>query len=58
VNPTAKALWMGDLNAAMCTSSEFLPTKSAVIAFMTHHEAHHTGSLSMIWRLLGKQRLV
>ena len=33
-------------------------TKAHVLAMAIAHEAHHTGSLSMIRRLLGKDRLV
>ena len=38
--------------------SEFFPTKASLLAHMTHHEAHHTGSLSMIRQLLGKEKLI
>ena len=37
--------------------SEYFDTKGSVFAFLTHHEAHHTGGLSMTRRLLGKERL-
>jgi len=47
-----------DLEGPPCKHPEHFKSKSAVFAFMTHHEAHHTGALSMIRRLLGKQRLV
>ena len=48
---------LDDLDAPPCISSSFLKTKTQVIVHMTHHESHHTGSLSMIRRLLGKERL-
>lgn len=47
-----------DLEGSPCTDSEYFKTKAAVFAHLTHHEAHHTGALSMIRRLLGKGRLI
>ena len=48
---------LDDLDAPPCIPSSFLKTKSHVIVHMTHHESHHTGCLSLIRRLLGKERL-
>ncbi|MBU1049674.1 DinB family protein, partial [Candidatus Bipolaricaulota bacterium] len=39
-----------DLEAPACVGSGFFKSKGAVISFLTHHEAHHTGALSMIRR--------
>lgn len=47
-----------DLEGPLCTPSTFFNTKASVLAHLTVHEAHHTGALSMIRRLLGKERLV
>jgi uncharacterized damage-inducible protein DinB len=47
-----------DLEGPPCTDSKFFKTKAAVLVHLTHHEAHHTGALSMIRRLLGKERLI
>jgi uncharacterized damage-inducible protein DinB len=47
-----------DLESPPCTPSNFFKTKASVLAHLSHHEAHHTGALSMIRRLLGKDRLL
>jgi uncharacterized damage-inducible protein DinB len=47
-----------DLESPPCTPSNFFKTKASVLAHLSHHEAHHTGTLSMIRRLLGKDRLL
>ncbi len=47
-----------DLEGPPYTSSEYFVSKAAVLTHLTHHEAHHTGVLSMIRRLLGKERLI
>lgn len=47
----------GDLQGPPAVPSEYFATKTAVIVFLTVHEAHHTGTLSMTRRLLGKDRL-
>jgi uncharacterized damage-inducible protein DinB len=46
-----------DLQAPPVRPSEYFDTKASVVAFLTVHEAHHTGALSMTRRLLGKDRL-
>jgi uncharacterized damage-inducible protein DinB len=46
-----------DLQGPPAVPSEYFDSKAAVIAFLTVHEAHHTGALSMTRRLLGKDRL-
>ncbi len=46
-----------DLLGPPSIPSEHFGSKASVLAFLTHHEAHHTGALSMIRRLLGKERL-
>lgn len=47
-----------DLEGPPCTSSNFFKTKASVLVHLSHHEAHHTGALSMIRRVLGKERLI
>jgi len=47
-----------DLEGPPCMPSEYFKTKSAVLVLLTHHEAHHTGALSMIRRALGKDRVI
>ena len=47
-----------DLDGPPCVSSKFFETKGAVLVHLTHHEAHHTGALSLLRRLLGKERVV
>lgn len=47
-----------DLEGPPCTPSNFFKTKASVLVHLSHHEAHHTGTLSMIRRLLGKERLL
>jgi len=47
-----------DLEGPVCMPSEYFKTKSAVLVLLTHHEAHHTGALSMIRRALGKDRVI
>ena len=47
-----------DLAGPPCTPSEYFESKAAVLVHMTHHEAHHTGALSVIRRMLGKDRLI
>ena len=46
-----------DLQGPTAVPSEYFETKASVVAFLTAHEAHHTGALSMTRRLLGKGRL-
>lgn len=45
-----------DLAGPPC--SKLFETKASVLVHFTHHEAHHTGVLSMIRRLLGKERVI
>ena len=47
-----------DLESPPCTSSSYFKTKGSVLVHLSHHEAHHTGALSMLRRLLGKERLI
>lgn len=47
-----------DLDGPPCVSSKFFKTKAAVLVQLSHHEAHHTGALSMLRRLLGKERII
>ena len=47
-----------ELAGSPCTPSEYFESKAAVLVHMTHHEAHHTGALSVIRRMLGKERLI
>ncbi len=47
-----------DLDSPPCVSSKFFKTKAAVLVQLSHHEAHHTGALSMLRRLLGKERVI
>lgn len=46
-----------DLESPPCTPSKFFKTKASVLVHLSHHEAHHTGALSLIRRLLGKDRV-
>jgi len=46
-----------DLQGPPAVPSEYFKTKASVLSFLTIHEAHHTGALSMVRRLLGKDRL-
>jgi len=49
---------LDDLNAPPCHPTDpYLKTKGQIVVHMAHHESHHTGSLSMIRRLLGKDRM-
>lgn len=47
-----------DLESPPCTPSKFFRTKASVCVHLSHHEAHHTGALSMIRRMLGKDRII
>ena len=47
-----------NLQCPPCTPSKYFETKASVLVHMTHHEAHHTGALSMIRRALGKDRVI
>lgn len=47
-----------DLESPPCVPSKFFQTKAAVLVHLTHHEAHHTGGLSLLRRLLGKEKLM
>ena len=46
-----------DLQGPPSVPSEYFDSKASMLVFLTHHEAHHTGGLSMSRRLLGKGRL-
>ena len=47
-----------DIEGATAIEQPDHATKADVLAMAIAHEAHHTGALSMIRRLLGKERLV
>jgi uncharacterized damage-inducible protein DinB len=47
-----------DLESPPIIKSKFFPTKASVLIHLTHHEAHHTGGLAIMRRLLGKERLL
>lgn len=47
-----------DLDAPPNVPSRFFKTKADVLVHFTHHEAHHTGALSLLRRMLGKERLI
>ena len=47
-----------DLAAPPAIASDFFKTKASVLVHLTHHEAHHTGVLSLTRRLLGKEKLL
>ena len=47
-----------DLESPPCTPSKFFKTKASVLVHLSHHEAHHTGALSMIRRMLGKESVI
>lgn len=49
---------MEDLEGPPSLPSEFFKTRIEVLVHMTHHEAHHTGCLSLLRRLLGKERVI
>jgi uncharacterized damage-inducible protein DinB len=46
-----------DLQGPPSVPSEYFGSKASVLTLLSHHEAHHTGALSMIRRLVGKDRL-
>jgi uncharacterized damage-inducible protein DinB len=47
-----------DLAGPPCVPSKFFQTKAAALVHLTHHEAHHSGSLSLLRRLLGKEKVI
>jgi len=47
-----------DLDAPPSNPSRSFKTKADVLVLLTHHEAHHTGALSLLRRMLGKERLI
>lgn len=47
-----------DLAARPTIESRFLPTKADVLAHLVSHEAHHTGNLAAVRRLLGKEKVI
>jgi uncharacterized damage-inducible protein DinB len=47
-----------DLAAKPTIESRFLPTKADVLSHLICHEAHHTGNLALVRRLLGKDKVV
>lgn len=46
------------LRAPLPQPSPFFETRAELLAHLTHHEAHHTGCLSMLSRSLGKERVI
>lgn len=46
-----------DLESPCAAPSDFFPSKASALTHLTHHEAHHTGCLSMVRRLLGKEKV-
>ena len=49
---------LDDLDAPPCHPTDpYLKTKAQIVVHMAHHESHHSGTLSMIRRQLGKDRL-
>ncbi len=47
-----------DLESPPCLPSKFFKTKAAALVHLSHHEAHHTGCLSLLRRLLGKEKVI
>ncbi|MCP4547846.1 MAG: DinB family protein [bacterium] len=47
-----------ELRSEPCVKSQFFLTKGEVLIHLSHHEAHHTGCLSLTRRLLGKDRAI
>ena len=47
-----------DLESPPTKVSKFFQTKADVLIHLTHHEAHHTGSLALARRILGKEKLI
>ncbi|MBK6897791.1 MAG: hypothetical protein IPH09_00470 [bacterium] len=43
---------------AAAPAHRFFATGAAALAHLTHHEAHHTGCLSMLRRALGKDKVI
>jgi uncharacterized damage-inducible protein DinB len=47
-----------DLASPPHLPSRFLPTKADVLTHLAAHEAHHTGNLALVRRLLGKEKVI
>lgn len=47
-----------DFASAPNGANPFFPTKAAVFVHLTHHEAHHTGNLALVRRMLGKEKVI
>jgi len=49
---------MEDLEAPPAVLSDFFPTRAAALTHLSHHEAHHTGCMSMLRRQVGRDKVV
>lgn len=47
-----------DFESSPTKVSKFFKNKADILIHLTHHEAHHTGSLAMARRILGKEKLI
>jgi uncharacterized damage-inducible protein DinB len=47
-----------ELESPPAAESRFFKTKGEVLVHLTHHEAHHTGSLNLLRRMLGKEKAI
>lgn len=47
-----------ELAAPTSIPSDFFKSRAAALVHLTHHEAHHTGELALIRRLLGKEKVI
>ena len=47
-----------ELSSPPSIPSRFFTTKMDVLIHLSHHEAHHTGSLSLLRRMRGHERLI
>jgi len=47
-----------ELEAPLDPPNRFFATGAGALAHLTHHEAHHTGCLSMLRRALGKDKVI
>lgn len=53
-----EAVTARELAAKPTIESRFLPTKADVLGHLICHEAHHTGNLALLRRLLGKDKAI
>ncbi|MFA7330224.1 MAG: DinB family protein [Candidatus Delongbacteria bacterium] len=47
-----------ELRAPLPEPSVFFASRAELLAHLTHHEAHHTGCLSMLSRALGREKVL